>query len=545
MTRKPQPLPASSLPDYLRQPASQTPLGFAYVASGGRYQSSDHLQLLDDKLWQLATGRIKRLMVWMPPRHGKSLLCSQYFPAWYVGAFRKRYILASYEATFAATWGRLARDVLTEYGPLVFDPPARVSQSSSAADHWELEGAAGQYGVMQTAGVGGALTGKGAAILSIDDPVKNAEEAASPVMREKAWQWWTSTAYTRLEPDGGVLIIQTRWHELDLSGRILEENGGTRGWEVLSLPAIAEQDERIEMSEGDVYTRGEGEPLWPGRFGHGELARIREDVGTRVWASLYQQRPAPASGSVWHLEWWRRYPELPALETVTLSVDSAFETGVANDYSVIAAWGANATGHYLLDVWRKRVAYPQLKAGIIDMAAKHRPNAVLIEKKASGHSAIQELSADTTLPIIGIEPKGSKVSRAEAASPTAEAGNCYIPVQAEWLKDWLDEHTGFPHAAHDDCPDTTSQYLNWYRTRPRVRARLLGGSRLCEVCELRPVAGTCDVCERRVCGWCSYVPSPGVTRCQGHHTATQEAQESPSEPPPAPVTPRARTFGRS
>ncbi|HUY80087.1 MAG TPA: terminase family protein, partial [Ktedonobacterales bacterium] len=163
--------------------AWQTPAGLAYLASNQTYQLPPHLALLDDRLYQLATGRIKRLMVFMPPRHGKSELCSKYFPAWYIGKYRKRVILTSYEATFAATWGRLARDVLTEWAEPIFG--VRVSQNSSAGDHWELEGAQGQHGVMYTAGVGGAITGKGADLLVIDDPVKNAEEANSPTYREK------------------------------------------------------------------------------------------------------------------------------------------------------------------------------------------------------------------------------------------------------------------------------------------------------------------------------------------------------------------------
>src|SRR5690349_17901555 len=214
--RPPSPMPSSA--DLLSF-ARATPAAFAYLASNGTFALPPHLALLADRLGQLARGEIKRLMVFMPPRHGKSLLCSHYFPAWYIGAFRRRVILTSYGATFAASWGRLARNALTEWGPSVFG--VRVAQDSSAADHWELEGAEGQHGVMHTTGVGGDLTGRGASILIIDDPIKNMEEAQSQVMRDKAWEWYTSTAYTRLDPDGRVLVIQTRWHADDLSCRIL------------------------------------------------------------------------------------------------------------------------------------------------------------------------------------------------------------------------------------------------------------------------------------------------------------------------------------
>ena len=177
-------------------------------------------------------------MVTLPPRHGKSQLISQYFPAWYLGTFPdRRTILTSYEAGFAAGWGRRARDVLEEFGPEVFE--VSVREDSSAADRWDING---HVGGMITAGVGGAITGRGADLLIIDDPVKNSEDAASKTMRDKAWEWYQSTAYTRLEPGGAIILVMTRWNEDDLAGRILKESqtGGEK-WEVMNLPAIAEE----------------------------------------------------------------------------------------------------------------------------------------------------------------------------------------------------------------------------------------------------------------------------------------------------------------
>lgn len=437
-----------------------------------------HLALLTDRLCQLARGDIKRLMVFMPPRHGKSYLCSQYFPAWYIGAFRRRVILASYGATFAASWGRLARNVLTEWGPTVYG--VRVAQDSSAADHWELEGADGQHGVMHTAGVGGDVTGRGASLLIIDDPVKNMEEAQSPTYREKAWEWYTSTAYTRLEPDGRVLIIQTRWHDDDLSGRILREastahahvdGGDTEPWHVLSLPAIADADEAYAITGDTPYTRTEGAALWPERFNAARLAAIRTDVGGSVWSALYQQRPAPEAGYIWRREWFQRYSALgglPQFERVIQAVDTAFKTGVASDYSAIATWGYTKNAIYLLDVWRARVEYPELKRAIHDAAAKWSPRAIYVEDAASGQSIIQELHRETRLPIIAIKPQGSKEARAAAVTPLAEAGKVYVPDSAPWVADWLDEHVAFPRGAHDDLVDTTSMALEQIQPRTLV-----------------------------------------------------------------------------
>jgi predicted phage terminase large subunit-like protein len=445
--------------------AQQTPAGLAFLASNQRYQLADHLALLDDRLCQLAAGEIKRLMVFMPPRHGKSELCSKYFPAWFIGAYQQRVILTSYEATFAASWGRLARNVLTEWGQPVFN--VRVAQDSSAADHWELEGAQGQRGVMHTSGVGGAITGKGASLLIIDDPVKNMEEAQSATMREKAWLWYTSTAFTRLEPDGRVLVIQTRWHHDDLSGRILERTGKElddgEPWHVLSLPAIAESDESYPITDDDPYTRQEGEPLWPERFSAQRLAGIRAEAGSMVWTALYQQKPTPTAGMIWRREWFQRWRELPEISYTIQTVDSAFQTTMAADYSVIATWGLSGSRYVLIDAWRARVEFPELKRAVVDQYNKHRPSAIYIEKKASGQSAIQELNRDTNLPILEYEPKDSKIGRAQGVSPLAEAGHVYVPESAPWISDWLDEHAAFPNGAHDDYVDTSSMALQLLR----------------------------------------------------------------------------------
>ncbi len=411
--------------------------------------------MLNYKLWQLGTGQIKRLMVEMPPRHGKSETGSKYFPAWLIGARRRRVILTSYEATFAASWGRKVRDILSEWGPALYG--VGVSDSSAAMAWWELaDGSAS----MMTAGVGGPITGKGGDLL-IDDPVKNAEEANSQTYRDKVWDWYQSTAYTRLEPDGFVLLTMTRWHDDDLAGRLLkeQEHGGDQ-WEVIKLPAIAEHDECIPLADGYCYRRAEGEPLWPERFNTARLAEIRTAVGSQVWASLYQQRPTPDGGLIWHREWFKRYSELPPLTRIIQTIDTAFQTGVASDYSVIATWGRTETDYYLVDLWRARVEYPELKRAIIDQARKHEPEKIYLEKAASGQSAFQELRRETDLPIVAIPPQGSKESRAAAVSPLAEAGHVWIPAEAPWVADWVEEHVAFPRGAHDDQVDTTSLALS-------------------------------------------------------------------------------------
>lgn len=214
-----------------------SPAEFAVLASGGRWQLAPHLALLNRFLLDLAGGAVTRLLVTMPPRHGKSMFTSQYFPAWYLGTFPDdRVILASYEADFAAEWGGKVRDLMGEYGPSLFG--LDVNPATTASARWDLKG---HLGGMKTAGVGGPITGKGADLLVIDDPIKNSEEAGSEVRRGAIWDWYRSTARTRLEPGGRVLLIQTRWHCDDLAGRILEsaaESG--EPWVVLKVPALSD-----------------------------------------------------------------------------------------------------------------------------------------------------------------------------------------------------------------------------------------------------------------------------------------------------------------
>lgn len=262
--------------------ARKSPLDFAIVCSGGWYESAPHLELLNAKLLACSRREITRLMVFMPPRHSKSESISHFTADWWLGKFQdQNIILASYGQEWADHWGREARNTLAEYGPGVFG--ITVSDDSSAAGRWQIDGHRGGY---KAAGIGGALTGRGADLLIIDDPVKNAEEAWSATIQQRNIEWWRSVARTRLEPGAVVIIIMTRWHPHDLAGTLLAES--REPWEVLELPAIAGQD--------DALGRREGEALWPARYPLDALLATQAEVGEYYWQAEYQQRPSLPEG---------------------------------------------------------------------------------------------------------------------------------------------------------------------------------------------------------------------------------------------------------
>lgn len=307
-----------------------TPASMAVRLSQGRYKTWHYIQLLSRKLVDVAMGRCKRLIVVMPPRHGKSHMVSWWFPVWYLENFHnKRIILASYEADFASKWGGKVRDTIAEYQDLL---TVRFKTKNPAMHFWETT----EDGAMMCAGVGGPITGKGADIFIIDDFVKNSEEANSLTMREKIWDWWTSTARTRLEPGGAVIVMATRWHSDDLIGRLIDpafshEKGTREDWEVFCFPACAEPESerhysqfgvkvnnlrtgaltgvsvREQIAEAaipgwkDILGRSKGDPLCPDRYDERDLALIRGS-SLRDWYALFQQRPGDEAddGNVYH-----------------------------------------------------------------------------------------------------------------------------------------------------------------------------------------------------------------------------------------------------
>lgn len=405
------------------------------------YESAAHAKRLCEHLEAVERREIDRLMVFMPPRHSKSYHVSQRFPAWYLGRHPDhQVILASYGADLAEFNSRIVRNLISDQR---YPFATRIAEDSRAVTRWATE----QGGVLVAAGVGGPMTGFGANLLDIDDPIKDREQADSEVYRERVWQWYTDVARTRLMPAGSIVLTQTRWHENDLAGRVLNSPGASR-WTVLEMPALDP----------------DGRALWPSWYDVAALAEIRETLGSRGWNALYQQRPSSAEGGLFKRAWFnRRWRELPELTMTIQAVDSAFKDGVGNDYSVIATWGTDGKDYYLIDLWRQRVEYPDLERAIIDQYRKWSPAGVLIEDTASGQVAVQMLQRTTMLPAVPVKVTASKSVRAGAVAPVCEANKVVLPDDAPWVSDWIDEHASFPQGTHDDMVDTTSMALGRLR----------------------------------------------------------------------------------
>lgn len=442
-----------------RLEAENNLLAFAKYIKRDYKPGAHHLAIVE-ALHRVELGEVSRLMIFLPPRHGKSELVSRKFPAWYIGRNSDRQIIsASYNSDLATEFGRDVRNTIAD--PLyqnIFK--VTLAADSKAADRW-LTNNGGSY---LAAGVGSGITGRGAHLGIIDDPFKDRKEAESKTIREAVWNWYTSTFYTRLMPGAAIILCQTRWHEDDLAGRLLKEQ--TRGgeqWEIINLPALAEG--------GDLLGRSEGEALWPAWYPKETLLQIQNTIGTYDWLSLYQQRPTSEKGNIFKRSWWRYYRELPQQFDLKIqSWDTAFKDREENDYCVCQTWGALSKrqgelfpGFYLVNVAKKRMTYPEMKRAAVMEYSKHLPELVLVEDKASGQSLIQDLQEETTIPLLPVAVDRDKIARAHAVTSLIEGGRVYLPEWAQWLDDYLGEMSSFPKGEFDDGVDATTQALNYLR----------------------------------------------------------------------------------
>ena len=421
------------------------------VACWKGYQPATHHHAIAEALKRVAQGKCKRLMIFMPPRHGKSMLASEYFPAWYMARNPEHQVIAAtYAQGLADDFGRKVRNLISSstFGEVF--PATQLMDDSQSVNRFHLRDRGAYFAV----GAGGPITGRGAHLLLIDDPIKGREDAESDTMRRRLKDWYTSVARTRLMPGGAIVLIQTRWHEDDLAGWLLKEHAH-EGWEVLNLPALAEP--------GDPIGREEGEALWPACYPVDELQTIRRSVGGRDWSALYQQRPSAVEGSVFKRQHWQYFTptehnpkallESLGIIRVIQAWDTAFKTGTLNDYSVCVTIGVAKTRYYVLDVWREKVEFPELKRALIAQSEKWASHSVLVEDTAAGQSLLQEMRRNTRLPLLAVQADRDKMARAHAITATHEAGLVHLPEGAHWLGDFVDEMASFPNAAHDDQVD--------------------------------------------------------------------------------------------
>lgn len=451
-----------------RRLARQSFVGFVYATMPGYRMGWAHEDIcaaLDAFLDDVSARRSPRLMICMPPRHGKSELASRRFPAYAFGRHPDISIIStSYAADLASRMNRDVQRVMDDPAYRELFPAVGLSGKNTRtvafgnylrnSDIFEIVGRKGSY---RSAGVGGGITGMGGDILIIDDPFKDRAEADSPTIRRKVWDWYTSTLYTRLSPGGGILLINTRWHMDDLSGRLLEAQRRGEGdhWRVVNFPAIATEDEP---------RRKAGEALHPERYPLEQLLAIKAALGARDWEALYQQHPTPDGGSIFRAEWLRFwYPkDLPdRFDQLLISWDMTFKDGDDTDYVVGQVWGRHGADRYLLDQVRRRMGFTDTIAAFRALADRW-PGATrkLVEDKANGPAVIDALRR--TVPgIIPVEPDGSKTARAHAVTTFFEAGNVRLPHpdHCPWASEYIAELTQFPGAAHDDQVDATTQAL--------------------------------------------------------------------------------------
>ena len=434
------------------------------------YRMNWHHRLLCDYLDKLACKEIRRLMVFMPPRHGKSELVSRKFPAYLLGRNPDTSIIScSYSADLASRMNRDVQRLIDSEQYLELFPGTQLSNQHTRRFYetrytrnnnmFEVVDKKGTY---RSSGVGGGITGMGGEYIIIDDPVKNREDADSATMREKVYDWYTSTLYTRLEKDGCILLTLTRWHEDDLAGKLLKAaQEGADQWTILELPAVCEYPPK------PYDVRQEGEALWKWKYDEEALEKMKVTVGSRDWAALYQQHPTPGEGGTFKREWWNYYKVLPdGLYDFVQSWDCTFKDAQSSDYVVGQVWARKGSSRYLLDQVRGRMSFTETLYAIRSLSAKWtQAIRKLVEDKANGTAVIDVLRKE--IPgLIPVEPEGGKIVRANAVTAVAEAGNIYLPDPsiAPWVHDFVEEHAVFPNGANDDQVDAQTQANTYYNS---------------------------------------------------------------------------------
>ena len=441
-----------------------------------------HIEVIADKLQQVREGKIKRLMVFLPPRSSKSVICSKLFPAWYIGKNPTHEIMSiSHSDQLASDFGRSVRDIVSMHDYQAMFPNVTLRADVRAAGKWKTN----LNGSYYAAGVRSQIAGRGAHIAILDDAMSE-EDAISATGRKYIKEWWPSGLRTRLMPNGAIIIINTRYHYDDLCGWLLkqEEKMDIKPkdrWHVISIPAWLDEEsaELLGLPEGTSYF-----PEWK----TDEILRldeqeIRATNGSKYWESLYMQNPSPDEGGLIKKDWikWWPHKDPPICDFIIQTYDTAFSTKTTADYSVIQTWGifrwpeANpltgkedfASNLILLGQERGRYEYPELRQLAQTCYKKYKPDICVIEKKASGQSLIQDMRRGG-LPVLEYTPDKDKISRVYAATPMLEAGRVWLPEGKRWVEELFDEAVSFPYAPHDDQVDCMTMAIHYVKESWRI-----------------------------------------------------------------------------
>ena len=418
---------------------------------------------------RVARGECKRLIINMPPRHTKSEFASYLLPAWFLGNFpHKKVIQTSHTAELAVGFGRKVRNLVdSEVFHEIF-PGVGLRADSQAAGRWNTS-AGGDYFAI---GVGGAVTGKGADILIIDDPHSEQEAALAeinPEIYDKVYEWYTSGPRQRLQPGGSIIIVMTRWSKKDLTGQVIKsasQRGGDE-WEVIEFPAILPS----------------GNPLWPQFWSLKELSALKEELPNQKWMAQYMQNPTSEQSAIVKREWWQIWEEEspPQCDFVLQSWDTAFEKNNRADYSACTTWGVfyqpddagiSQANIILLNAFRDRLEFPSLKKKAIEEFKEWEPDSIIIEKKATGAPLIYEMRS-MGIPVQEFTPgKGNdKISRLNAVADLFASKRVWVP-NTQWAEEVVDEVASFPGGEHDDYVDSVSLAMMRFRRGGYIRTDL-------------------------------------------------------------------------
>jgi predicted phage terminase large subunit-like protein len=420
---------------------------------GGR-----HHKIMAKAFEDVASGEIKRLIINMPPRHTKSEFASYLLPAWFLGKFpHKKVIQTSHTAELAVGFGRKVRNLVdSEVYKRIF-PQVGLQTDSAAAGRWNTNFGGDYFAI----GVGGAVTGKGADVLIIDDPHSEQEAAIgayNPEVYDKVYEWYTSGPRQRLQPGGAIVIVMTRWSLRDLTAQVLKaaaQRGGEE-WKVIEFPAI--------LPSGSV--------LWPEFWSEKELLALREELPTGKWMAQYQQQPTSDTNALVKREWWQWWEgdRPPSCEFIIQAWDTAHEVKKVNDYSACTTWGVfyneedrGNANIILLNAYKERLEFPELKKKVYEEWREWEPDSLLVEKKASGAPLIQEFRA-MGIPVQEYTPSRGqdKISRLNAVADMFASGKVWAP-RTRWAEELVDEVAAFPSGEHDDLVDSTTLALMRFR----------------------------------------------------------------------------------